>query len=129
MKTTKRIRLEDYLFLEIERIINDDNSIEKHFYLRDNENKVCQELAVLKDFTWSSHHPMALNNFFKIVKKYPLPIMNNMDKGLDFEHEISIQTRFNCFKRTFKIRVTRLATQTTRNTRNAIQNISNSWRS
>ena len=129
MKTTKRIRLEDYLFLEIERIINEDNSIEKHFYLRDNENKVCQELAVLKDFKWSSHHPMALNNFFKIVKKYPLPIMNNMDKGLDFEHEISIQTRFNCFKRTFKIRVTRLATQTTRNTRNAIRNISHSWRS
>jgi len=125
MKTTKSIRLEDYLFLEIERIINSDNSIEKHFYLRDNENKICQKLAVLRDLRWSSHNPMALNKFFKIVKQYPVPIMNNIDKGLDFEHEISIQKRFNCFKRTFKIRVTRLATQTTRNTRNAIQNMAN----
>jgi hypothetical protein len=123
MKVTKSIRLEDYLFLEIERIINEDNSIEKHFYLKDEENKVRQKLAVLSDLRWSSHNPMALDKFFKIAKQYKVPITNNINKGLDFEHEISIQKRFNCFKRTFKIRVTRLTNQTTRNTKNAIQNI------
>ena len=123
MKVTKSIKLEDYLFLEIERIINEDNSIEKHFYLKDEENKVRQKLAVLSDLRWSSHNPMALDKFFRIAKQYKVPITNNINKGLDFEHEISIQKRFNCFKRTFKIRVTRLTNQTTRNTRNAIQNI------
>jgi hypothetical protein len=123
MKVTKSIKLEDYLFLEIERIINDDNSIEKHFYLKDEENKVRQKLAVLSDLRWSSHNPMALDKFFRIAKQYKVPITNNINKGLDFDHEISIQKRFNCFRRTFKIRVTRLTNQTTRNTRNAIQNI------
>jgi hypothetical protein len=123
MKVTKSIKLEDYLFLEIERIINEDNSIEKHFYLKDDENKIRQKLAVLSDLRWSSHNPMALNKFFKIAKQYKVPITNNINKGLDFEHEISIQKRFNCFKRTFKIRVTRLTNQTTRNPKNAIQNI------
>ena len=123
MKVTKSIKLEDYLFLEIERIINEDNSIEKHFYLKDDENKVRQKLAVLIDLRWSSHNPMALDKFFKIAKQYKVPITNNINKGLDFDHEISIQKRFNCFKRTFKIRVTRLTNQTTRNTIDAIQNI------
>jgi len=123
MKVTKSIKLEDYLFLEIERIINEDNSIEKNFYLKDDENKIRQKLAVLSDLRWSSHNPMALDKFFKISKQYKVPITNNINKGLDFEHEISIQKRFNCFSRTFKIRVTRLTNQTARNTRNAIQNI------
>ena len=123
MKVTKSIKLEDYLFLEIERIINEDNSIEKHFYLKDDENKIRQKLALLTDLRWSSHNPMALDKFFRIAKQYKVPITNNINKGLDFDHEISIQKRFNCFKRTFKIRVTRLTNQTTRNTRDAIQNI------
>ena len=123
MKVTKSIKLEDYLFLEIERIINEDNSIEKHFYLKDDENKIRQKLAVLTDLRWSSHNPMALDKFFRIAKQYKVPITNNINKGLDFDHEISIQKRFNCFKRTFKIRVTRLTNQTTRNTIDAIQNI------
>lgn len=123
MKITKSIRLEDFLFLEIERIINDDNSVEKHFYLIDDETKIRQKLAVLRDCKWTSHSPMALDKFFRITKQYKVPVTNNINKGLDFDHEITIQKRFNCFKRTFKIRVTRLTNQTTRNTRNAIQNI------
>ena len=123
MKITKSIRLEDFLFLEIERVINDRDFTEKHFYLNDDETQTRQKLATLRDCKWTSHHPSALDTLFRIAKQYKLPITNNIYKGMEFEHEISIQKRYNCFKRTFKIRISRLSNRAKIQTQNAIQNI------
>ncbi len=123
MKVTKSIRLEDFLFLEVERIVNDDNFSEKHIYLNDEGTQIRQKLAVLRDGKWTSHHPTALNKLFGIAKQYKLPITMNIHKGLELEHEITFSKRFNCFKRTFKVRVTRLSNRAKRKTNDAIQNI------
>jgi hypothetical protein len=123
MKITKSIRLEDFLFLEIERVINDRDFSEKHFYLNDEETQIRQKLATLRDCRWTSHHPSALDKLFRIAKQYKLPITNNIYKGMEFEHEISIQKRYDCFKRTFKIKISRLSNRAKIHTQNAIQNI------
>jgi hypothetical protein len=123
MKVTKSIRLEDFLFLEIERVVNDYGVSEKHFYLNDEETQTRQKLAVLRDCKWTSHHPSALNKLFSMAKQYKLPIIMNMHKGLELEHEITISKRIKCFKRTFKVRVTRMSSRAKRKTHDAIQNI------
>jgi hypothetical protein len=123
MKVTKSIRLEDFLFLEIERVVNDYGDSEKHFYLNDEETQIRQKLAVLRDCRWKSHHPTALNKLFSIAKQYKLPIIMNIHKGLELEHEITLSKRFKCFKRTFKVRVTRMSNRAKQKTNDAIQNI------
>ena len=123
MKVTKSIRLEDFLFLEIERVVNDYDFSEKHIYLNDEETKTRQKLAVLVDGKWTSHHPSGLNKLFQVAKQYRLPIINNIHKGLEFDHEITIQKKYSCFKRKVKVSVTRMSNRAKRKTNDAIQNI------
>lgn len=123
MKVTKSIRLEDFLFLEIERVVDDYEFSEKHVYLNDEETQIRQKLAVLRDGKWISHHPTALNKLFQIAKQYKLPIIMNFHKGLEFEHEITFQKKYNCFKRKFRVSVSRISNKAKIKTANAIQNI------
>jgi len=123
MKVTKSIRLEDFLFLEIERVVNDYGDSEKHFYLNDEETQIRQKLAVLRDCRWKSHHPSALNKLFSIAKQYKLPIIMNMHKGLELEHEITLQKKYSCFKRKVKVSITRMSNRAKRKTNDTIQNI------
>jgi hypothetical protein len=123
MKITKHIHLDESLSLEIERVDNAYGFIEKHFYLNDSESEIRRKLAVFTNGKWASHNPGSLNQLFEISKRYRSRIIRSVHKSMDFEHEVSIQTRFNCFKRTFKIQATKLTHKAKIKTTDAIQNI------
>jgi hypothetical protein len=64
-----------------------------------------------------------LNKLFQISKQYRVPIINNIHKGLEFEHEITFHKKYKCFKRKVKVSVTRITNRAKRKTNDTIQNI------
>jgi hypothetical protein len=120
MKITKRIKLEDTIYMDIERTSNGWDFDEKNFYIFDSHTQTRTLVAKLSNGKWSSPLPANLDFFFGIVKKHRIPVMNNIYKRMQFENEISVATKYKCFKRNVTVKVTRMTNHLTRNIKNAI---------
>ena len=98
-QVVKQFQLDENYSIEMVR-----NEYETDFWKVDNKLKHKWYLATL-----SENKKWNVDNieWWKLIKKYPNIIKNNIFKPLPFSNEITVEKQFTCFKRRINISILR----------------------